>query len=70
MQEEEMIDDAVHPHLFSLIIPVYKNGGMIDMLIAGRRNNGFPVAYLGRKPTIPVAELERWLAEQAEKERK
>jgi len=33
MQEEEMIDDAVHPHLFSLIIPVYKNGGMIDMLI-------------------------------------
>ena len=37
----------------------------VDQLIAGRRGNGFPVAYVGTKPVIPVRELEDWLARQA-----
>jgi len=38
---------------------------MIDTLIAGRRGNGFPVAYCGRKPIIPVDLLRDWLRDQA-----
>lgn len=39
----------------------------IDELIAGRRGNGFPVIHLGKKPLVPVAQLEDWLAEQVGK---
>ena len=39
----------------------------VDQLIAGRRGNGFPVAYVGTKPLIPVNELKAWLAKQAGK---
>ena len=38
---------------------------MVDQLIAGRRGSGFPVAYVGSKPLIPVGPLQDWLARQA-----
>ena len=39
----------------------------VDELIAGRRGNTFPVAYIGSKPIVPVHLLRDWLAEQAQK---
>ena len=37
----------------------------VDQLIAGRRGNGFPVAYIGSKPLMPLGPLQDWLARQA-----
>ena len=38
----------------------------LDVLIAGRRGNKFPVAYVGSRPLIPVRELVQWLSDQAD----
>ncbi len=40
----------------------------VDMLIAGRRVNGLPVVYIGRKPVVPIDLLRAWLADQVRKE--
>ena len=39
---------------------------MIDKLIAGAPENGFPIARVGGRVVVPIRELEDWLRDRVE----